>query len=132
MPLACRRVLWVSKDAPTTSLGLTYHQIIIHAISKDTEAHPRACVYLQLDEGSEDMMPGHDDDDNEEEQDQPAAEVRLVPEDDTKGVSNCCWLQLARGLCNLQCAAGPCGATLLTAILKVMVYCIASEVTTTS
>lgn len=54
----------------------------MHAVSRDTEAFNKACVYLQLDEGSEVM--GDDYDDEQEEQ-ELTGELRLVPADEQQG-----------------------------------------------
>lgn len=70
-----RRVIWVQADKSLT-LGLSYPQIVMHAISRDTETFPKPCIYLQLDEGSEDMVEDDDEDD-----DLPAPEAQLVPQD---------------------------------------------------
>lgn len=51
----------------------------MHALSRDTEAFPFACIYLQLDEGSE-RMSEEGKGSGEEEEELPA-EVRLVPAD---------------------------------------------------
>lgn len=67
------------------AIALRYQQIVVHAISRDASTHAQPCIYLQLDEGSEDMMAGQDDDDEETEDDEHSAEVRLVPEEDAKG-----------------------------------------------
>lgn len=54
----------------------------MHAIARDTEAFPKPCVYLQLDEGSVGMGPEDDDEEDEEEE---SAELRLVPAGDSEG-----------------------------------------------
>jgi len=54
----------------------------MHAIARDTEAFPKPCVYIQLDEGSVGMGP---EDDEEEDEEEESAELRLVPAGDSEG-----------------------------------------------
>ncbi len=76
-------------DEPATSIGMQYGQIVMHAVSKDPEAHNKPCVYLQLDEGSE--GPFTEDEDEDGEDAPPSAEVRFVPDAAEAGE----WLQQA-------------------------------------
>lgn len=92
-----RRLVWVpdagGSDA-VTSIGCSYKQISMHAISRDPEAAcAKPCVYLQLDEGSEGGMPGGGDEDEDEEEEEDAAELRLIPADDSQG-ARVCWAQV--------------------------------------
>jgi chloride channel, nucleotide-sensitive, 1A len=75
--LSRRRIAWKCIDT-TTSYAIKYHQVAMHAVSRDVQDFPLPCIYLQLDEGSEVMAVGGDD---EEEDDEPIPEVRLVPSD---------------------------------------------------
>lgn len=84
--------MWVpdsSSASSSTSIACTYKQISMHAIARDTEAFPKPCVYIQLDEGSVGMGPGGDEDESEEEEE--SAELRLVPADDNQGVLGIRW-----------------------------------------
>lgn len=59
-------------------MGLRYHQVLMHALSRrDSSSFPHACIYLQLDEGSEDM--NMDEEEEEEGPEEWPAEVRIVP-----------------------------------------------------
>jgi len=59
-----------------------YKKIMIHAISRDLEAFPQPCVYLQLDvQADEDMEEGGAQLQKGEEDIATVSEVRLVPED---------------------------------------------------
>jgi hypothetical protein len=62
---------------------LAFFQVMMHAISRDPSAFSKPCLYLQLDEGSEDMNA--DEEEEEEEEEEVSAEVRLVPSEDSKG-----------------------------------------------
>lgn len=84
--------MWVSSQAGGPALALRYPQIVMHAISRDPSSYAKPCIYLQLDEGSEDMMQQDDGDEEEEGQENGeeeevdvAGEVRLVPADESKG-----------------------------------------------
>jgi hypothetical protein len=55
----------------------------MHAIARDTEAFPKPCVYIQLDEGSVGM--GAEAEDGEDEEEDDTAELRLVPAHDSEG-----------------------------------------------
>ncbi len=82
--------MWVSSAATGPSFALRYPHIVMHAISRDPASYAQPCIYLQLDEGSEDMrMQGgegsEDGGEQEEEEEEVAAEVRLVPADQDKG-----------------------------------------------
>lgn len=55
----------------------------MHAVARDTEAFPKPCVYIQLDEGSVGM--GAEAEEDEEEEDEESAELRLVPAQDSEG-----------------------------------------------
>ncbi len=90
--------MWVSSQAGGPALALRYPQIVMHAISRDPSSYSKPCIYLQLDEGSEDMMQQDDGDEEEEGQEgqgegqengegevDVAGEVRLVPGDESKG-----------------------------------------------
>ncbi|MEW5306222.1 MAG: hypothetical protein WDW36_008704 [Sanguina aurantia] len=84
--LTTRQVVWVSAAHTGLAIALRYQQIVVHAISRDASTHAQPCIYLQLDEGSEDMGVGGggDGEDEETEEDEHSAEVRLVPEEDAK------------------------------------------------
>jgi chloride channel, nucleotide-sensitive, 1A len=69
----CRRIAWKCDSSPT-AYSINYHQVAMHAISRDLEDFPNPCIYLQLDEGSEGM-------DDDEDEDLAVPEVRLVPSD---------------------------------------------------
>jgi hypothetical protein len=89
--LFCRRVVWVSASQPGPTLGLRYQQIVMHAISREGT---RPCLYLQLDNGSEEMQddyrgPGGGAGEEEEDEGDEVAtglepEVRFIPEDASK------------------------------------------------
>jgi len=70
---------------------LRYKQIVMHAISRDTSTFPRPCIYLQLEDGLEDVMRevNEGDDGVEEEAETRVsgadAEIRFIPEDSQKG-----------------------------------------------
>lgn len=72
-------------------------QVIMHAISRDTAAFAKPCVYLQLDDGMDDaaMMPDGDEDEegsgsgSGSVSGEVAAEVRLVPSEEAKGKDTC-------------------------------------------
>jgi hypothetical protein len=57
-------------------MGLSYRQIVMHAISRDVQSSAQPCIYLQLDEGE--AMEGGDEDEDEE---VLVPDVRLVPSD---------------------------------------------------
>lgn len=81
-----RRVVWTSAAQPGLAFALRYPQIMMHAVSRDTSSFPKHCIYIQIDDGSEDMQQGgsgDDEEDGEQDADVPA-EVRLVPEDTAK------------------------------------------------
>lgn len=75
--LTTRRVVWAAAQA---CCALSYKQIVMHAISRDPASHSKSCIYLQLDEGSEDMMAEGE----EEEEECVPAELRFVPHDEGK------------------------------------------------
>jgi hypothetical protein len=85
--------MWRGADGFT--LGMTFPQIVMHAVSKDASAFPRPCIYLQLDDGSEDMVEGSDEEQEEEAHGNGVGaaaagvspELRLVPEDSSKGMT---------------------------------------------
>uniref|UniRef100_A0A7S3R6W3 Methylosome subunit pICln n=1 Tax=Dunaliella tertiolecta TaxID=3047 RepID=A0A7S3R6W3_DUNTE len=84
--VTARRVIWVSSSRSDLAFVLRYPQIMMHAVSRDTSSFPKPCIYIQLDDGSEDMQQ---DEGSEEEEDggpdaDVAAEVRLVPQDSSK------------------------------------------------
>lgn len=88
---ARRRVVWVSSSHAGLTFQLSYPQIVMHAVSRDTSSFPHACIYLQLDEGEDDeamlAAAGHEDDDQDEGAQQGEdipAELRLVPSDAAK------------------------------------------------
>lgn len=72
-------------EAPSV-LGITYQQIVMHAVSTDPELSSRPCIYLQLDEGSE-GMPDEEEDDEES---VVPAELRFVPLDAAHGELYAC------------------------------------------
>ncbi|PNH08916.1 Chloride conductance regulatory protein ICln [Tetrabaena socialis] len=76
------RVVWVSSQPAGPAFALRYQQIIMHAISRDPSSYAKPCIYLQLDEGSEDMMQEEEGEGEAEEE--VAAEIRLVPADEGK------------------------------------------------
>lgn len=55
----------------------------MHAVARDTEAFPKPCVYIQLDEGSVGM--GAEAEDEGEEEEEESAELRLLPAQDSEG-----------------------------------------------
>lgn len=58
---------------------------MMHAVSRDTSTFPRQCIYIQIDDGSEDMRQGGEESEEESEPDaEVSAEVRLVPQDAAK------------------------------------------------
>jgi hypothetical protein len=63
-------------------LGISYQQIVMHAVSTDPELSSRPCIYLQLDEGSEGMPEEEEEEDAES---VVPAELRLVPLDAAHG-----------------------------------------------
>jgi nucleotide-sensitive chloride channel 1A len=63
-------------------MSLNYPQIVMHAISRDASSFQKPCIYLQLDDGSEDMDVAEEDED--EEQEEAHSEVRLMPSDESK------------------------------------------------
>ena len=92
-PLFCnRRVVWFGERE---ALAVNFRAIVMHAVSRDTAAFPRPCIYVQLDDGSDDgggraaAMGGAGSDeegegeaeDEEEEEEELPAELRLVPAD---------------------------------------------------
>ncbi|EFJ48103.1 hypothetical protein VOLCADRAFT_120923 [Volvox carteri f. nagariensis] len=82
--LTTRRVVWVpGSQASGPALAMRYRQLMVHAISRDPASYPRPCIYLILDKGSEDMMDGEEDS-NEDEGEEVAAEVRLIPAEESK------------------------------------------------
>ncbi|KAG2426856.1 hypothetical protein HYH02_014709 [Chlamydomonas schloesseri] len=86
--LTTRRVVWVSSSSGGPAFALRYPQIVMHAVSRDPSSYAKPCIYLQLDEGSEDMAMGGGDDEEggegEEDAGDVSAEVRLVPSDESK------------------------------------------------
>jgi len=81
-----RRIVWVGGGSTAASVGMTYPQVAMHAISKDPAAFAKPCIYLQLDEGDEaGALGAGGDEGDEEEEEEPAAEVRLVPSDEALG-----------------------------------------------
>ncbi|KAF8071281.1 mnmA [Scenedesmus sp. PABB004] len=80
--ITTRRIIWLGAGAGGGCLAAGYRQVVVHAVSRGdgggAAGASRACVYLQLDEGSDDM-PG--DEGEEEGEEQPSAELRLVPAD---------------------------------------------------
>ncbi|KXZ42324.1 hypothetical protein GPECTOR_161g123 [Gonium pectorale] len=87
--LTTRRVVWVGSQPGGPCFALRYPQVVMHAISRDPSSFAKPCIYLQLDEGSEDMrMAGAAEEEGgegeEEEDDDIAAEVRLVPTEEGK------------------------------------------------
>jgi hypothetical protein len=86
-----RRIVWVAAagaaagDSSSSSMSCSYRQISMHAVSRDAEAFGKPCVYIQLDEGSENGMAAADED--EEDEDELTAELRLVPADEAVGES---------------------------------------------
>lgn len=79
----CRRIVWVSSQPAGPAFALRYQQVVMHAISRDPAAFAKPCIYLQLDEGSEQMMEQGEDE--EEEEEDVSAEVRLIPAEEGKG-----------------------------------------------
>jgi nucleotide-sensitive chloride channel 1A len=78
-------VVWLAREGGL-GLELRYKQIVMHAISRDGSASARPCIYLQLDEGSEDMAAADDVEGEEDENDdQVPAELHLVPDDAAAG-----------------------------------------------
>lgn len=71
-------------SSAATSIACSYKQISMHAVARDTEAFPKPCVYIQLDEGSVGMGAEAEDEGEEEEEDE-SAELRLVPAQDSEG-----------------------------------------------
>lgn len=71
-------------EAPSV-LGITYQQIVMHAVSTDPDLSSRPCIYLQLDEGSEGMP-----DEDEDEECVVPAELRFVPLDAAHGELYAC------------------------------------------
>lgn len=59
----------------------------MHAVSRDPAAFARPCVYLQLDEGSQDMCAEEEG----EEEEEPTAELRLIPAQDSDGEQRAWW-----------------------------------------
>ncbi|KAI8467187.1 MAG: regulator of volume decrease after cellular swelling-domain-containing protein [Monoraphidium minutum] len=94
-----RRIIWLATaaaaGAPPRRLALRFPQIIMHAVSNDAGSFPRACVYLQLDEGSVDGDAptgvgggagaaggsGSGEEGGDEGEEGVSAELRLVPGD---------------------------------------------------
>jgi hypothetical protein len=78
----------------------------MHAVSRDAEAFGRPCVYIQLDEGSEQGMAA--DGDEEDAEDDLTAELRLVPAEEAAG-------QLSQ---RVQCVFALAAAIMTTAVLQ--------------
>lgn len=51
-------------------LSVSFKGVTLHAVSRDTEAYPRPCLFCQV------LGPGEEEDDEEMES---TAELRLVP-----------------------------------------------------
>ncbi|KAG1677561.1 hypothetical protein FOA52_014459 [Chlamydomonas sp. UWO 241] len=80
LTITTRRVVWCSDSQPSAVMALRYQQIVMHAISRDTSSGSQPCIYLQLDNGSEQMQEEHD----EEAEAGVEPEIRLVPGDESK------------------------------------------------
>jgi hypothetical protein len=87
-----RRIVWLppaGAAAAAAGFALRYPQIVMHAVSTDPTSFARPCVYLQLDEGSEDGggagSGSGDEGEGEEGEEELGAEVRLVPADAAAG-----------------------------------------------
>lgn len=85
-----RRLVWVPDSssggaaASSSSIACSYKQISMHAVARDTEAFPKPCVYIQLDEGSVGMGAEAEEDEGEEQEEEESAELRLVPAQDSE------------------------------------------------
>ncbi|GIL88781.1 hypothetical protein Vretimale_19626 [Volvox reticuliferus] len=83
--LTTRRVVWVSSQPSGPAFAMRYRQLMVHAISRDPASFPKPCIYLILDEGSEDMMqPADEEEDADGEAEDIPAEVRLVPAEENR------------------------------------------------
>ncbi|GAX85196.1 hypothetical protein CEUSTIGMA_g12615.t1 [Chlamydomonas eustigma] len=89
--ITTKRVIWIDPSQLHLTMALRYQQIVMHAISRDSSTFPRPCIYLQLEDGSEDMMQeGQDDEEDVADQTIETgisgadAEIRFIPEDPTK------------------------------------------------
>ncbi|GIL60693.1 hypothetical protein Vafri_15226 [Volvox africanus] len=83
--LTTRRVVWVSSQPSGPAFAMQYRQLMVHAISRDPSSFPKPCIYLILDEGSEDMMqPADEEEGADGEAEDIPAEARLVPAEESK------------------------------------------------
>uniref|UniRef100_G3MKV0 Methylosome subunit pICln n=1 Tax=Amblyomma maculatum TaxID=34609 RepID=G3MKV0_AMBMU len=92
--IAESRVSWVGQDS--AGFSLEYPSVALHALSRDLRAFPEECLYLMIDgdlgeEGEPHppvpgaaAYPSHccpEPNENGEDDEQPASEIRFVPED---------------------------------------------------
>lgn len=70
-----RRVFWLSDTDAPNGFSITFHNIAMHAISRDPESFPHSCIYLQIDTGE----LYESDEEEEEEGQEIITELRIVP-----------------------------------------------------
>ncbi|XP_077516507.1 chloride nucleotide-sensitive channel icln [Amblyomma americanum] len=75
--IAESRVSWVGQDS--AGFSLEYPSVALHALSRDLRAFPEECLYLMIDGDLGEEEPNENGEDDE----QPASEIRFVPEDKT-------------------------------------------------
>lgn len=73
--IAESRVSWVGQDS--AGFSLEYPSVALHALSRDLRAFPEECLYLMIDGDLGEEEPNENGEDDE----QPASEIRFVPED---------------------------------------------------
>lgn len=61
-----RRLAWLSAESATRGLAVGFLSISLHAISRDPDAFPQPCIYMQIDSDG-----GPDEEDEEEDEDGP-------------------------------------------------------------
>eukprot|EP00242_Pyramimonas_sp_CCMP2087_P009216 CAMPEP_0198209434 /NCGR_PEP_ID=MMETSP1445-20131203/15818_1 /TAXON_ID=36898 /ORGANISM="Pyramimonas sp., Strain CCMP2087" /LENGTH=217 /DNA_ID=CAMNT_0043883205 /DNA_START=119 /DNA_END=772 /DNA_ORIENTATION=+ len=73
-----RRVFWLSDTDAPNGFSITFHNIAMHAISRDPESFPHSCIYMQIDTGE----LYESDEEEEEEGQEIITELRIVPSTD--------------------------------------------------
>jgi hypothetical protein len=71
-------VFWLSDTDAPNGFSITFHNIAMHAISRDPESFPHSCIYMQIDTGE----LYESDEEEEEEGQEIITELRIVPSTD--------------------------------------------------
>lgn len=83
--ISTKQVLWLSDADRHKGYAVDFYSVSLHAVSRDPEAYPSPCIYVQIENGLEDdESDGSDTECNGVLDSSKITEMRLVPSDPTQ------------------------------------------------